>query len=274
MKLKNLLLAAFSALFTFSMFTSPASAIIGGEVVPKSYSWSVAFVQRPHHGGSVEERVVCSGVLIDKQWILTAYHCWNGIKDTNAVIGRKDLSVVSGEKQYVTASNFYRGNGAALAEHDLMMVKLPKPSSQTPIRLGDSYSANYWSKGTEVRAYGYGCTSIDHVGKKGSRLLKRARFNILTLSPSGQLAHYYNLTAPYGMAIRGLNGGTCNGDSGGPYITSTPRGPRVVGINSASNKLYREDNETTSLGPKVGYRSSSSNSPLYVQIHNTMARFP
>ena len=62
--------------------------IIGGENANISdYPWHVAIIEKGNRAPLYDQDIICSGVIIDKRWILTAAHCVDeGISHNDIVV--------------------------------------------------------------------------------------------------------------------------------------------------------------------------------------------
>jgi trypsin len=234
--------------------TSPnGSDIIGGEIVPRIYPWSVALVERG--GGPITSRFFCSASLIEPQWVVTARHCtespsWPGNGDVIVVIGRRDLSSLEGQTRSV--STVYQHPIA-----DIALIRLTTSSTQQDLQLAGPGESADWGVGSEARIYGYGV--FEFGGTETSEFLRRAELQIdlFTSDHFDLLASFSGRTA-------------CYGDSGGPFITSTRNGARLIGviyggqIDEQGRCVLSGDNYLV----KTGYRSSRVNSPIYFWIQD------
>jgi len=251
--LAPLLIVILAATAFVGVSASPSGAIRGGEIPASQYSWMVAFV-KPNDGRPIEERLVCSGVLIKPQYVLTSYHC--SVSGTTVVIGRRDLRSTSGSvTRSIIANTPYSTDER---KGDLRLIKLNSATSLAPLPVARHAQASSWDVGRDVRSYGYGC--FNSAGG-ASRYVRRATFRMVTFSPSGPDATRYGYKAPYFFVARWSGRSLCSGDSGGPTVASTPSGPRVVGINS------RTQNESNFYS-KVGSRGSRNNSPVFYWLYD------
>lgn len=250
---------------------SPADAIVGGEPVSgENYPWAVAFI-RPGDS-DVEDRFYCSGFLIKPEWVVTAGHCQPAAGDI-VTIGRTQLASTQGERRTISyrvehgvhvpevrRMTSYTGYCPTNLDDrdrkcDIALVRLNAPSTHPNLDLADANELPEWGEGTEARVYGYG---RNHIGE-----LRRAHMRITDLR-----ANHYTLFA------RGLDGVSCNGDSGAPLIVSTSNGPRVVGMNrGAALHVPVDDRCETGVDKsyiKVGWRGSEENSRPFLWIANTI----
>jgi secreted trypsin-like serine protease len=204
--------------------SAPAQRIVGGSLTTTVQPWVAALLQNGQQG--------CGGSLIAPQWVVTAAHCvTGGANPTQVRVGSLYRSsggqVISISQKIVhpsySTSNINGGN-------DIALLKLASPvSGITPIGIAASAPA----ANTAVRLYGWGQTTPQQGGDRGSEQLKQLDTQIIALSNcvNGRTGD---------LCVRGSSSATaCYGDSGGPAIV----GGALVGATS------RSGGNNTTCGP-------------------------
>ncbi|MBX3714268.1 MAG: trypsin-like serine protease [Lysobacter sp.] len=193
--------------------SAPAQRIVGGSLTTTPQPWVAALLQNGQQG--------CGGSLIAPQWVVTAAHCvTGGANPTQVRVGSLYRSsggqVISIAQKIVhpsySTSNINGGN-------DIALLRLASPASGiTPIEIAASAPA----VNTAVRLYGWGQTTPQQGGDRGSEQLKQLDTQIIA---SSNCANFRTGD----LCIRGTSSATaCYGDSGGPAIA----GGALVGATS------------------------------------------
>ncbi|MES3036539.1 MAG: trypsin-like serine protease [Bdellovibrionota bacterium] len=210
---------------------SSGDKIVGGEAVAATdpvASHTVNMFQITNHvtneDGSTEFNfITCSGVIIDKNVIMTAAHCFKGNGGVHIKFGLSadfdDSTVLA--KSFVLHPQYKMG--AALTEaYDvaLIFIDQPLPANYKPV----SISKDVLQEGTPLTPAGFG--QHVHAGVVGTQ----ATVELRKVNLTGAVVPGIGKTE---FAVHQLpNQGIGQGDSGGPvYIKKSDR-LELVGINS------------------------------------------
>lgn len=178
--------------------------IVGGiEAEPGRFKYMTALVEGSEH--------FCGGVLIEESWVLTAAHCRG--YGTHVMIGRTDLgsNVELYERIRIEHEVVHPRYNSNTNEHDILLVKLDRPSRIPPVRYDDG--SNLLMNGLEVTVMGWGTTCYG--GPQSSKLLE-VQVDLLDHNTCNR-QYSGSITQDMICAMR-QGKDACQGDSGGPLI--------------------------------------------------------
>ncbi len=216
------------ALFGGLLAAPTAGAVVGGAAVePTRYPAVVTLAE------------VCTATLIGVDRLVTAGHCISYVDPgtTKVKIGRGAPYVVRRVARH-PRFRYQLPQIPAEPYRDVALVELDRPVTDvTPMRLsGASVRA-----GSRVVLLGYGTSDAERLDRFGT--LRRANLvvrgvgtcqRLLEAALRGQGKQFRGTAM---LCTQGPRPGKpyasgCNGDSGGPLLRMTDRGPLVVGIDS------------------------------------------
>ncbi|KAM7027932.1 acrosin-like [Passerculus sandwichensis] len=196
--------------------------VVGGsDAKPGAWPWMVSI----QHPWMPRLKHLCGGSLVSAEWVLTAAHCFNRIKEIgilNLVIGASQLTQPGPGAQVRKIKKLFRHEKYNRSDksNDIALLELNEPVQCSPyIQL--ACVADPTIRVSELQncwVAGWGLTSEEDTDS--SDHLQEAKVQLIDLqlcNSTGWYAgeiHTHNLCAGYPQG--GI--GTCKGDSGGPLM--------------------------------------------------------
>lgn len=215
----------FYALLAVSLLSSTAEAVVGGKLARdrNGIRRSVVRIESSHG-------VLCSGVLVAPDVVLTAAHCV--ISDaryrviaTTPNFKPQDFPVtaIKRHSSFVPGTTPQTQPGADLA---LLRIASSVGGDFVPLPISVSQGIG---QGESLILAGYGSTSYTNTGT--ARVLRTT--SLVSLGPERSQNNVLIIADPKSLALR-PGAGACLGDSGGPVFVSTSEGYAIGGITSWS----------------------------------------
>jgi secreted trypsin-like serine protease len=232
------------ALTALALVPAPAQAVVGGQDVPQGRYPFVAYVD-------ISGQASCTGDLIAPTWVLTAGHCVAATGlfglPTQATLPPSSFRVTVGTvnadhtggqtlgvKSVHAHPDYFVTNGTG---YDVALLELAQPATVSPVQIAASVDRSRWRAGRMLTIAGFGATS-----ESGSPASTLQEAQVPRVSDTACAAAYSDPTPVAGDAFdpesalcAGFPEGgvdTCEGDSGGPLLTTFGSGARLVGSTS------------------------------------------
>lgn len=199
--------------------SSPLAEVVGGAQVAAG-GWLDA-------AGIIEGNgVVCTGVLVAPNLVLTAGHCSGNIDAV--ILGTNDYTT-GGETIRVTREIAYP---QWWQSYDAAILVLERDSTIQPRMIADGCIRDTYTKdGAAVAIVGYG--AIDERGREYTSELREAFTTVTDADCSAIERGCVSGISPNGeIGAGGMGIDSCYGDSGGPLYLLTPSGDFLVGLTS------------------------------------------
>lgn len=209
-------------LFVFQLLSptgATESGIVGGKVSkPHSRPYMASLQFQGHHS--------CGGILIRKDFVLTAAHCKNGREDMTVVLGAHNISKEENSQQHLRVAAYHpHPNYDGKQEYDIMLLKLkhnaklnkyvkpiglPKKDGKTPANVNCVVA-------------GWGRTGAQETA---SDVLRETTEKVQFSFECKKIwQKHFNTEHMICTKFDRKKGGICQGDSGGPLIcNSKPQG--------------------------------------------------
>ena len=196
------------------------SKILGGvQAAPGAWPWIAALLYA--NDSNVYSAQFCSGVLIDKSWVLTAAHCVQGMsaQGIQVAVGAWDLTAFTGSRTPVRSIRIHPQFSSTSLYNDIALVELSVPSSIQPITLFSGESVDNTPPsllGKLVTVLGWGVADST-TSWYYPEILRQVSLPVVADSTCNDI--YINPVLPSQFCSGYWEGkDACEGDSGGPAV--------------------------------------------------------
>ncbi|XP_065063795.1 plasma kallikrein-like isoform X2 [Rhopilema esculentum] len=252
-KCKGTKSGAISSLKTDKLINGPycglrlKARVVGGQdAAVGDWPWQVGLVFKRAPG-----RVFCGGSLINKQWVVTAAHCFGRPgkmtkqpDEYQVRLAEHDLDLSSGREVVMGVTKIIRHENykAGSYDNDIALVKLEKPVEYNqlikPVCLPEQGEDEKADESCYVT--GWGRTTE---GGKTAKVLQEARIPIKDKKTCkdtlGIVGSYTDNMICAGYKDGGID--ACQGDSGGPFVCSKGGRFNLVGVVSWGRGCARKN---------------------------------
>ena len=229
--------------------------IIGGVQSSEAYPWMVSIARGSHF---------CGGVLIAKDWVLTAAHCLDDktAEELTLYIGLENLSQTSsGDTRKADWFLIHPDYNDTLFYSDLAIIKLAQSSSKTPIDILSRQDTLALQQNEQLRILGWGVTDTGSTSRALQQVdVSFQRDNICNSTyPISSISDYWDRSFCAGEVSGGKD--SCQGDSGGPILVKANDEWALTGLVSwgsgcAEAGLYGVYTEVSAMADWIEQRHS------------------
>ncbi|MBV7334337.1 serine protease [Chloroflexi bacterium TSY] len=214
-----------TASFQEQLDTNSPYIIGGSDAEPGEWPWQVALVYGYY--GNAFEGQFCGGSLIASDWVLTAAHTVSGPSpsEIDAVIGRTDLRADAGERiavaEIMVHSKYSPGSSYDPdLNHDVALLRLAEPSTQTPIALYNPKDEPNELRFLNATVTGWGYTSYSSYYGTLNPILQELTLPLVSHETCNSNEAYAGIVSENMLCAGYQKGvkGACYGDSGGPLM--------------------------------------------------------